>query len=66
MESSEVENLGAAFYKLIDLEKTDEYLIVSDSLIGKKNNILGYFLHGIKLKSYEFKKNIKQKKTIKS
>ena len=42
--------------------KKNEYFIVSDSVVEKNNNFLGYFLHGIKLKSYEFKK-YKSKKT---
>ena len=36
--------------------KNSEYLILSDSIVGKANDFLGYFLHGLKLKSYEFKK----------
>ena len=37
------------------MEKS-EYLINSDSLISKNKNFVGHFLHGFKLKSYEFKK----------
>ena len=36
--------------------KKNEYLINSDSLIVKNKDFLGHFLHGFKLKSYEFKK----------
>ena len=36
--------------------KNSEYLIYSDSLVGNNNKFLGHFLHGLKLKSYEFKK----------
>ena len=34
----------------------NEYFINSDSLTSKNNNFLGHFLHGLKLKSYEFNK----------
>ena len=34
----------------------------TDSLINKDKNLIGYFLHGLKLKSYEFTK-YKSKKT---
>ena len=30
--------------------------IISDSIDTKYKNFLGHFLHGLKLKSYEFKK----------
>ena len=53
---SDVENLGAEFYKKINYGKNSEYFIYSDSIFGKQENFLGHFLHGIKLKSYEFKK----------
>ena len=53
---SDVENLGAEFYKRINYGKNSEYFIISDSIVGKHDNFLGHFLHGLKLKSYEFKK----------
>ena len=56
MKTSEVENLGAEFYSQINQGKKSEYFLISDSLTDKQNNFLGYFLHGLKLKSYEFKK----------
>ncbi len=52
----EVENLGAEFYKRINYGKNSEYFILSDSITCKLDNFLGHFLHGLKLKSYEFKK----------
>ena len=52
---SDVENLGAEFYKKINYGKNSEYLIISDSAVTKVENFLGYFLHGLK--------NTKQKKT---
>ncbi len=56
LKSYEIENLGAEFHKKINSGKNSEYFIVSDSVVGKNENFLGYFLHGLKLKSYEFKK----------
>ena len=53
---SEIENMGAEFYSKINNEKNGEYFIFSDSVTENHENFLGYFLHGIKLKSYEFKK----------
>ena len=52
----DIENLGAEFYGRINSTKSDNYYIISDSIISKNKNFLGYFLHGLKLKSYEFKK----------
>ena len=63
LKTSDIENLGAQFYKKINYGKNSEYSIISDSLIKKNDNLLGYFLHGLKLKSYEFKK-YKTKKDI--
>ena len=56
LRNSEVENLGAEFYSHINHEKNSEYFLLSDSLNDQRNNFLGYFLHGLKLKSYSFKK----------
>ena len=53
---SDIEKLGAEFYSKVNYGKNSEYLIYSDSLVGNNNNFLGHFLHGLKLKSYEFKK----------
>ena len=52
----EIENLGGAFYDRVNYGEKNEYFVISDSLISKNKNFIGYFLHGIKLKSYEFKK----------
>ncbi len=60
---SDAENLGAEFYKKINYGKNSEYLIISDSAVTKVENFLGYFLHGLKLKSYEFKKYKTKKET---
>ncbi len=60
---SDVENLGAEFYKKINYGKNSEYSIISDSAVTKVDNFLGYFVHGLKLKSYEFKKYKSKKDT---
>ncbi len=56
LKSSDIEKLGAELYGRITSEKNSEYFIISDSVDTNYNNFLGYFLHGLKLKSYEFKK----------
>ena len=65
LSSSEVENLGAKFYDLFKGFNQNEYVINSDSISIKLKNCIGYFLHGIKLKSYTFDK-YKTKKNIKN
>ena len=57
-----IENLGADFYGRINYGKNSEYFINADSVIGKNNNFIGYFLHVLKLKSYEFNKYKSKKK----
>ena len=54
--TSEIENLGAEFYNQINRGKSSEYFLISDSVNSNHNLFLGHFLHGLKLKSYEFKK----------
>ena len=56
LKTSNIENLGAEFYKKVNHGKNSEYFIISDSIFGKYNNFLGHFLHGLKLKSYQFNK----------
>ena len=63
LKTSDIENLGAEFYGRLNNGKNKEYNIISDSIISKQGNFLGYFLHGIKLKSYEFKKYKTKKDT---
>ena len=63
LKTSDVENLGAELYRRINYGKNSEYFIISDSIIGKYDNFLGHFLHGLKLKSYEFKKYKTKKET---
>jgi len=62
LETSDIENLGAEFYGRINYEKKSEYFINSDSISRKSENFIGHFLHGLKLKSYEF--NIYKSKKI--
>ena len=61
--TSDIENLGAEFYNRINYGKNSEYFILSDSLEKKGDNFLGHFLHGLKLKSYDFKKYKSKKET---
>ena len=56
LKNFDIENLGAEFYKRINYGKNTEYFINSDSLLINQENFIGYFLHGLKLKSYEFTK----------
>jgi leucyl aminopeptidase len=66
IKTSDIENLGAKFHGYIDYDKKNDYVINSDTVSSKIKNFLGYFLHGIKLKSYEFNiyKTKKNKKII--
>ena len=66
LSNSDAENLGAKCYDLFkNLNKT-EYTINTNSITNKLKNFAGYFLHGVKLKSYIFEKykTKKNKKTI--
>ena len=54
LETSDVENLGADFYTYINYGNKAEFSISSDSVKSNIENFIGYFLHGLKLKSYEF------------
>ena len=55
--SSDVENLGAELYDFIKINKITNLAINSNSLKAKPGrNFIGRFLHGLKLKSYEFNK----------
>ncbi|MDC0855756.1 leucyl aminopeptidase [Candidatus Pelagibacter sp.] len=66
LKASEAESLGAEFYGYINNEKKSEYSVNTDSIKCKLENFVGYFLHGLKLKSYEFNtyKSKKEKKII--
>ena len=64
LETTDVENLGAEFYSYINHGNKGEFTINADSIKSKIEDFIGYFLHGLKLKSYEFKiyKSKKEKK----
>ncbi len=62
---SDIENLGAELFGRLSKEKKIEYSLNTDSVVGKYDNFVGHFLHGLKLKSYEFKKYKTKKKSIK-
>ena len=66
LNTSDVENLGADFHKFINYDKKSDYLVNSDTINSKIKNFIGYFLHGLKLKSYEFNiyKSQKDKRLI--
>ena len=53
---SAIENLGAKFYDLFKGFKQSEYNLNSDSFYNEQKNLIGNFLHGLKLKSYVFEK----------
>ena len=52
--TSDIESLGAKFHGYIDYDKKKDYFVNSDTLNSNIKNFVGYFLHGLKLKSYEF------------
>ncbi len=56
IENCDIENLGAELFGRINYGKNSEYFINSDSILNSQKKFLGHFLHGLKLKSYEFKK----------
>jgi len=66
IKASDIENLGAKFHSYINYNKKNEYYVNSDTANSQIKNFVGYFLHGIKLKSYEFNiyKSKKNKKPI--
>ena len=66
LKTFDIESLGAEFHGHINYDKKNEYFVNSDSINNKFENLLGYFLHGLKLKSYEFNiyKSKKNKKII--
>jgi leucyl aminopeptidase len=53
-EISDIENLGAEFHGYVNYDKKSEYFVNPDSINSKFENFIGHFLHGLKLKSYEF------------
>jgi len=62
----EIENLGGDFFNFIKEFNKKDFTINSDAISLKLKNLIGYFLHGFKLKSYKFEKYLtkKEKKNI--
>jgi leucyl aminopeptidase len=54
IKTSDIESLGAEFHGYINYDKKSDYFVNTDSISNKFESFLGYFLHGLKLKSYEF------------
>ena len=65
LKSFDIENLGAEFFDRINHGKNSEYYLNSDSIISNDKIFIGYFLHGLKLKSYTFNK-YKTKKELRT
>ncbi len=63
LKNSEIENLGAKFYTYFKDFKKNDFLINTDTISQNQKNFIGYFLHGLKLKSYEFNKYKSKTKT---
>jgi len=66
LKTSDVESLGAKFHGFINYDKKNDYIVNLDTVKSRIENFAGYFLHGLRLKSYEFKiyKSKKDKKLI--
>ncbi len=66
LKTSDIENLGAKFHGYINYNKKNNYFINSDTINSRIQNFIGFFLHGLKLKSYEFNiyKSKKDKRNI--
>ncbi|MDB9831734.1 leucyl aminopeptidase [Candidatus Pelagibacter sp.] len=66
LKTSDIENLGAKFHGYINYDKSNDYSVNTDTINSKIENFVGYFLHGLKLKSYEFNiyKSKKDKRLI--
>ena len=66
LKNSDIESLGSKFHGFIDFNKKEDYFVNTDTINSKIKNFVGYFLHGLKLKSYEFNiyKSKKEKKLI--
>ena len=53
---SEVENLGASFFNQFKNNRLNLFILNSETLSNSKKILIGYFAHGLKLKSYTFEK----------
>ena len=60
------QNLGAECYTILRESKITEHIIGSETIDNKSKNLIGHFLHGMRLKSYKFEKykTKKNKKNI--
>lgn len=54
LKASDIESLGAQFHDHVNYDKKNDYFINIDSINSKIENFAAHFLHGLKLKSYEF------------
>ncbi len=54
--NSEAENLGAKFFNIFKDSKQNIYKLNTNIIPNRLKNFIGYFLHGLKLKSYSFDK----------
>ncbi len=55
LKGSDVENLGAEFYNFAKKNSFKDLTIINESIKSKPGkDFIGRFLHGLKLKSYEF------------
>ncbi len=61
---SDVEKLGASFYDQFKDSSINKFNLNSDVISIKQKNIIGYFAHGLKLKSYSFEKYKTKKNKI--
>ena len=59
--NSDLENLGAKFYDFFKENSQNEFVLNSDTIPNRLKNSIGYFLHGMRLKSYKFEKYISKK-----
>ena len=66
IKNSDVESLGANFYEYLKDNKINFITINTNTASNTLKNFIGYFLHGMKLKSYTFEKykSKKQQKNI--
>jgi leucyl aminopeptidase len=66
LKTSDIENLGAKFHSYINYDKKNDYFVNSDTVNSRIESFVGHFLHGLKLKSYEFNiyKSKKNKKLV--
>ena len=66
LKSSGAENLGAKFYDFFKDSKESEFNLDSNTIPSQLKSLVGYFLHGLRLKSYVFEKykSKKNKKII--